>query len=121
MTSWPNRNRAVCRPPEVDVSPDLIRKLIVGQHQDLADLPIQVLANGWDNFICRLGGDLLVMLPRREIGAQLVVHEQEWLQVLPARLPLAVPALGRVGPSAQGYPLKGGPTPFPPRSAPVRD
>ncbi len=112
MTSWPNRNRAVCRPPEVDVSPDLIRKLIVGQHQDLADLPIQVLANGWDNFICRLGGDLLVMLPPRELGAQLVVHEQEWLQVLAARLPLAVPALVRIGQSAEGYLLKWSLTPF---------
>ncbi len=89
---------------EVDVSPELVRKLLEGQHPDLGHLPMTVLANGWDNFICRLGDDLLIRLPRRALGAQLVVHEQRWLPVLAPRLPLPVPAPVRLGRPGEGYP-----------------
>jgi aminoglycoside phosphotransferase (APT) family kinase protein len=89
---------------DVDVDPDLVRRLLAAQHPDLAGLPVAVLANGWDNFICRLGADLLVRLPRRELGAALVLHEQRWLPVLAPRLPLAVPAPVRTGQPGEGYP-----------------
>lgn len=89
---------------EVDVDPDLVRRLLAAQHPDLAGLPVEVLANGWDNFICRLGADLLVRLPRRELAAELVLNEQRWLPVLAPRLPLAVPAPVRTGQPGEGYP-----------------
>jgi aminoglycoside phosphotransferase (APT) family kinase protein len=99
---------------EIDASPDLVRRLLASQHPDLAHLPIDLLANGWDNFICRLGDDLLVRLPRRELAAKLVVHEQQWLPVLASRLPLAVPAPVRIGrpAEAEGYPWPWTITPF---------
>ncbi len=89
---------------EVDVSPDLVRRLLTAQHPDLAHLPIEVMANGWDNVMCRLGDELVVRLPRREAAAQLLVHEQTWLALLQPRLPLPIPAPVRIGHPGLGYP-----------------
>jgi aminoglycoside phosphotransferase (APT) family kinase protein len=89
---------------EVAVSVELVRRLLEVQHPDLARLPLAVLANGWDNLVCRLGEDLLVRLPRRALAAELVRHEQRWLPVLASRLPLPVPAPLRIGTPALGYP-----------------
>ena len=90
---------------EVDVSLDLVRRLLEDQHADLVPLPLEVLANGWDNLVCRLGEDLLVRLPRRALAADLVRHEQRWLPVLAPRLPLPVPAPVRVGRAGAGLPV----------------
>ena len=89
---------------EVDVSVDLVRRLLREQHPDLADRPIAVLANGWDNLMCRLEPDLVVRLPRRAVAARLVEHEQRWLPGLAPRLPLPVPAPVRVGRPADDFP-----------------
>ena len=98
---------AVGRPePEVRIDADLVRRLLAGQHPDLADLPLEHLDAGWDNVIFRLGPELLVRLPRRELAAPLVLHEQRWLPGLAGRLPLPVPAPVRVGEPAEGYPWR---------------
>jgi aminoglycoside phosphotransferase (APT) family kinase protein len=106
---------------EVDVSPDLVRRLLTAQHPDLAHLPIEVMANGWDNVMCRLGGDLAVRLPRRAAAARLVVHEQRWLPVLAPRLPLPVPAPVRTGRAAPGYPWPWSIVPFLPGQVAARN
>lgn len=97
---------------EIDISTDLVRSLLAAQHPDLAHLPVEVLANGWDNLICRLGSDLLVRLPRRELAAKLVRHEQRWLPELASRLPLPIPAPVRVGQPGLGYPWAWSVVPF---------
>jgi aminoglycoside phosphotransferase (APT) family kinase protein len=84
-------------PAEVDLSPGLVRALLAAQHPDLADLPVRLVAHGWDNATFRLGDDLAVRLPRREAAARLVEHEQQWLPVLAALCPVPVPAPVRVG------------------------
>jgi aminoglycoside phosphotransferase (APT) family kinase protein len=89
---------------EVDISPDLVRRLLAAQQPDLAHRPIMVIANGWDNVLCRVGDELVARLPRREAAARLVVHEQRWLPVLQPRLPLPVPAPVRTGQPGLGYP-----------------
>ncbi len=89
---------------EVDIDVDLVRDLLQHQHPDLADLPIVELANGWDNVIYRLGDQLTVRLPRREMAAALVLAEQRWLPVLAERLPLPIPAPVRIGRPAGTYP-----------------
>ncbi|MFD3588272.1 aminoglycoside phosphotransferase family protein [Streptomyces sp. NPDC058683] len=89
---------------EISVSADLVRRLLDEQHPDLADLPVEVLANGWDNLVCRLGEEFLVRLPRRAVAAEFVAHEQRWLPELAARLPLPVPAPVRVGRPTARYP-----------------
>ncbi|PZE87316.1 aminoglycoside phosphotransferase family protein [Curtobacterium sp. MCBD17_032] len=91
---------------EVDVDVVLVRALLADQHPDLADRPLTVVANGWDNVIVRLGPDLAVRLPRRAAAATLVEHEQRWLPAL-ARLvgdvvPVPVPV--RTGRPGSGFP-----------------
>jgi aminoglycoside phosphotransferase (APT) family kinase protein len=97
---------------EVEVSPDLVRRLLAAQHPDLSGLHVEVMSNGWDNLICRLGGELLVRLPRRAAAAKLVEHEQRWLPVLAPRLPLPVPAPVRAGRPGLGYPWAWSVVPF---------
>jgi aminoglycoside phosphotransferase (APT) family kinase protein len=94
------------------VSLDLVCRLLVAQHPDVAHLPIEVMANGWDNLMCRLGDELVVRLPRRALSAELVVHEQRWLPVLAPRLPLPAPAPVRIGRAAFGYPWSWSIVPF---------
>jgi aminoglycoside phosphotransferase (APT) family kinase protein len=97
---------AVNRMPaaEVEVSADLVRRLLAGQHPDLARLPVEFLANGWDNELYRVGDGLLVRLPRRALGAEIIKNEQRWLPGLAPGLPLPVPSPERTGVPAQGYP-----------------
>jgi aminoglycoside phosphotransferase (APT) family kinase protein len=57
---------------EIDVSPDLVRRLLAVQQPDLADLAIELMANGWDNTMYRVGDVLVARLPRREVAAELV-------------------------------------------------
>ncbi|WP_164579551.1 phosphotransferase, partial [Pseudomonas viridiflava] len=73
---------------------------------DLADRRLVVVANGWDNVIVRLGDEYAVRLPRRELAARLVKHEQRWLPGIAARVGpvFPVPAPVRVGRPALGYP-----------------
>jgi aminoglycoside phosphotransferase (APT) family kinase protein len=97
---------------EVDLSVPLVRKLLAEQHPDLAHLPIELLANGWDNAIFRLGESLVVRMPRRQLGATILLNEQRWLPVLAPRLPLPVPAPVRIGRAGHGYPWAWSVTPF---------
>jgi aminoglycoside phosphotransferase (APT) family kinase protein len=89
---------------ELEVSQDLVRRLLAAQHPDLAGLPVEPLANGWDNTLFRLGSGLAVRLPRRTLGASILVNEQRWLPVLAPRLPLPVPVPVRIGVPGEGYP-----------------
>jgi aminoglycoside phosphotransferase (APT) family kinase protein len=89
---------------EIDITDDLVRELVLQQHPDLADLPTELVANGWDNAIFRLGADLAVRLPRRRVGAELVDHEHRWLPVLAPRLPIPIAAPVRVGRPSSRYP-----------------
>jgi aminoglycoside phosphotransferase (APT) family kinase protein len=97
---------------EVDLSADLVRVLLAEQHPDLAHLPVAVLANGWDNAIFRLGDSLVVRMPRREMGARILLNEQRWLPELAPRLPLPVPAPVRIGRPGHGYPWAWSVAPF---------
>ncbi|MDK8173192.1 aminoglycoside phosphotransferase family protein [Curtobacterium citreum] len=93
-------------PAEHDVDVALVAALLRDQHPDLADLPLRVAANGWDNVLVRAGDDLAVRLPRRAAAAVLVEHEQRWLPDLAALVAdvVPVPAPVRTGSPALGYP-----------------
>ncbi len=71
---------------EVDVTAELVRSLLAEQLPELADEPITLLANGWDNALYRVGADLVARLPRREVSVPLVDHEATWLPELAARI-----------------------------------
>ena len=57
---------AVNRMPtaEVEVSVDVVRRLLADQHPDLARMPVEFLANGWDHELYRVGDGLVARLPR---------------------------------------------------------
>jgi aminoglycoside phosphotransferase (APT) family kinase protein len=89
---------------DIDVSADLVRLLLAEQHPDLAHLPVEFMANGWDNVMFRVGNTLLARLPRREPAAALLLNEQRWLPVLASHLQLPIPLPERTGVPAHGYP-----------------
>jgi aminoglycoside phosphotransferase (APT) family kinase protein len=89
---------------EIDVTADLVRRLLTEQHPDLAELPLEFVANGWDNVIVRIGGGLVARMPRRQMAAELVVNEQRWLPEFAERLPIAIPVPVRVGTPGDAYP-----------------
>ncbi len=91
---------------EVDIDDRLVRRLLADQHPDLADLPLTLVANGWDNVIFRLGSDLTVRLPRRQLAADLVANEQRWLPELAPRLPIPIPTPLRIGLPHDTYPWR---------------
>jgi aminoglycoside phosphotransferase (APT) family kinase protein len=97
---------------EVEITADLVRRLLAGQHPDLAGLPVRPLANGWDNSLFRLGDELVARLPRRALGASILVNEQRWLPSLAPRLPLPVPVPVRTGGPGEGYPWPWSVVPF---------
>jgi aminoglycoside phosphotransferase (APT) family kinase protein len=105
---------AVNRMPaaEVEVSADLVRRLLADQHPDLARLPVEFLANGWDNELYRIGGGLVARLPRRALGAEIIKNEQRWLPGLARRLPLPIPYPERTGVPACGYPYSWSVVPY---------
>lgn len=94
------------RPPQAEIMIDerLVRSLLEAQHPDLATMPIDLAAEGWDNFTFRLGDELAVRLPRRQAAALLIEHEQAWVPELAPRLPIPVPAPLRIGRRSAGYP-----------------
>jgi aminoglycoside phosphotransferase (APT) family kinase protein len=89
---------------EVTIDTGLVRALLREQHADLASLPLVEAGEGWDNTLFRLGDDLVVRLPRRQLAAGLIEHEQRWLPVLAPHLPLPVSAPVRVGRPGCGFP-----------------
>ncbi|MBD1876349.1 aminoglycoside phosphotransferase family protein [Nodosilinea sp. FACHB-131] len=121
----------LAKTPDAEVLIDsiLVQRLLHDQHPDLAHLDIVPVDAGWDNAMFRLGDSgtdtgfesvpvsrmpqalrcanrLSVRLPRRQIAAALIEHEQTWLPRLAAQLPIAVPVPFRVGVPACGYPWR---------------
>lgn len=87
---------------EVDIDETLVRVLIEEQHADLAGLELRHVGAGFDNSLWRLGPELLVRLPRRQVAVELLLTEQRWLPVLSPTLSLPVPVPLRLGsPSAR--------------------
>ncbi len=62
-----------------------LRSLLGDQHPDLADEDLRLFGSGWDNTTYRLGDELAVRLPRRKLGAEMMVKEQRWLPEIATR------------------------------------
>lgn len=89
---------------EVAIDASLVRALLEEQHEDLAARPLVEAGEGWDNKLFRVGDDLVARLPRRQLAAGLIEHEQRWLPVLAPHFPLPVSAPVRVGRPGCGFP-----------------
>ncbi len=97
---------------EMDIDAAMAARLLRAQHPDLAHLAVVAVGSGWDNAMFRLGRDLALRFPRREIAAQLMRNEQRWLPLLRDRLPLKVPSPLRVGVAQDEYPWMWSVTPW---------
>lgn len=90
---------------ELIIGASIVRKLIVAQFRQWAELPIQPVAStGTDNTLFRLGDDMVVRFPRVEWAVPQVTKEHQWLPMLAPHLttPISMPlALGEPG---FGYP-----------------
>ena len=87
---------------EVLITDDLVRRLIETQFPVYRGLRIEPASVGWDNVTFRLGEELAVRLPRREIAVALIRNEQRWLPTLDLPIPIPVP-VGNGNPG-DGYP-----------------
>ncbi len=88
---------------EVEIDVALVRALVRDQCPDLAVLPIEFAASGWDNAMYRLGDELVVRLPRREVAVRLIENEWRWLPSLAEHLPLPIPAPLRRGEPSERF------------------
>lgn len=88
------------------IDADLVRALLRSQCPEYADLSLVKAASGWDNEMYRLGDELAVRLPRREIAAPNITNEQRWLPGLAPALPIRVPVAIVNGTPEFGYPYR---------------
>jgi aminoglycoside phosphotransferase (APT) family kinase protein len=92
---------------EVDIDADVVRRLVIAQHPQWADLEIEpVTSTGTVNAIWRLGADMYVRLPRIESWAGHLDNEVQWLPMLATHLSLDVPRPIAVGQPQFGYPFQ---------------
>lgn len=87
-----------------EITKDLVLSLLQKQHPDLAHKPLSFLARGWDNTLFRLGPDMVVRMPHRDLAATFLQHEVRWLPLLAPRLPIPVPVPLRSGVPDTDYP-----------------
>ncbi|MEV6263938.1 aminoglycoside phosphotransferase family protein [Streptomyces sp. NPDC051784] len=88
----------------VSVGGSLVERLIAAQFPRWAGLPVrEVRSSGTDNAMHRLGGDMVVRLPRTADAAGQVAAEQRWLPHLAPHLPLEVPMPLGAGVPGEGY------------------
>jgi aminoglycoside phosphotransferase (APT) family kinase protein len=91
---------------EVDTDASLARRLLAAQFPQWAELTIEpVPSAGTDNALYRLGGDMVVRLPRHTRTNGTLERERRWLPRLAPHLPLAVPVPLAEGVAAEGYPF----------------
>ena len=84
----------------------LVAALVATQFPSWAHLPVVPLpATGTDNLVYRLGGDLVVRMPRIAWAVHQVARDHEWLPRLAPHLPCAVPEPVAVGEPGLGYPF----------------
>jgi aminoglycoside phosphotransferase (APT) family kinase protein len=93
-------------PDEVDVSADLVRRLLETQFPDWAHLPLSPFEHGGtDHVIVRLGDELQVRLPKHEPSTGQVEKELELLPRLGPQLPVEIPRPLARGEPGEGYPF----------------
>lgn len=91
-------------PAEVEIDLDLVTGIVREQHRDLSSLAIRPVASGWGNSTWRLGDDFALRLPRRELSASLIRHEQRWLPSIDQRVSVPIPEPVRIGEPSDDYP-----------------
>lgn len=90
---------------QLEISTELVRRLLDEQFPDWAGLPItQVRSTGTVNALFRLGDELSVRLPLMPHHADDLARELRWLPVLAPRLPIMVPRAAAAGTPTREFP-----------------
>lgn len=90
----------------MDITVDLVRRLIDSQFPQWKDLDIQpVEKSGHDNRTFRLGSEMTVRLPSHERYASAVEKEVTWLPIFRPHLSLPIPEPVAKGSPTDEYPL----------------
>ncbi len=88
---------------EVFIDEELVRTLIESQYPQFAHLPCRQAGEGFDNSLWRLGEELVVRLPRREVGVEPILRELRWLPVIAGRVTLKTPLPHLPGEATEQY------------------
>lgn len=92
---------------EIDVDVACVRQLLAEQLPHWAALAVEPLpSGGTDNWLYRLGDDMVVRLPKHVRTGDTLVKERRWLPALAPFLPLEVPLPLAEGHPADGYPCE---------------
>ena len=86
-----NQHGANMPAAEVELSVDLVRRMVAAQFPQYADLEVVEVANGWDNVVYRLG-----LADSRAQARQLVQHGHIMLNNRKTNIPSALVAPGDV-------------------------
>jgi aminoglycoside phosphotransferase (APT) family kinase protein len=90
--------------PDVDVTPELARRLVDEQFPALAPARVEPLAVGWDNAAFLVDDAWVLRLPRRRLGATCMDAELRWLPTLASQMTVPVSASTFVGHPTPDYP-----------------
>jgi len=94
-------------PEEIAVPAALVRRLLAEQFPEWAELPLAPVASyGTDNVLYRLGGELVVRLPKIDWATGQIDLEWELLPRLAPHLSIEIPRVVAIGDSAHGYPWR---------------
>ena len=86
------------------VNASLVRRLVADQFPQWADLEVRAVEeDGHDNSTFHLGDELSVRMPRRNLDADHLAIEHEWLPRLAPLLPLPIPVPVGMGTPGLGY------------------
>ncbi len=90
---------------ELEIGVGLVRRLLVRQQPQWSDLPLQpVPSSGTESALFRLGGEMVVRMPRIHWAVDAIDKEHRWLPILAPHLPLIVPMPLAKGEPGEGYP-----------------
>jgi aminoglycoside phosphotransferase (APT) family kinase protein len=90
--------------PDVEVTPELARRLVDEQFPVLAPARVEPLAVGWDNAAFLVDDAWVLRLPRRRLGALCMEAELRWLPALAPQMTVPVSASTFVGHPTSDYP-----------------
>lgn len=97
---------SVTPPADIAISIETVERLIAEQFPQYAKLPITEASSGWDNAMFRLGSDLAVRMPRRELGAKLLLNELKYLPRIESQITLPAPIPVHTGLPNAEYPYQ---------------